>query len=352
MEVVWMAYNFENVGEDEFEAHKARIMVVGAGGAGNNTITTLTEKGIKGAVTIAVNTDANHLKVSKANKKLLLGKSLTRGLGAGGYPEVGRNAAIESKEDLRATLEGVDLVFLTCGLGGGTGTGSLPVVAKLAKDQGSIVISAVTLPFKLEGSRIVKAEEGLSLLRQICDTVIVIENQKLLEFAGDMPLKQAFGVADNLMATMIKGITETISEPSLVNLDYADVRTIMRSGGVATIGVGESEGDNRAEEAVTRALNHPLLEVDYTGAKGALIQIIGGDDLRLDEISLIGETIQKNLDPQSQVIWGARILPEYREKLQVIAIVTGVKSPYILGPVLSEETGKEENELGIEVLGK
>lgn len=345
-------FNFANLDEENFDVHKAKIMVVGAGGGGNNTITTLTEKSIKGATTVAVNTDAKHLMISKAHKKVLIGKELTRGLGAGGYPDVGRNAALESKQDIRDALGGADLVFLTCGLGGGTGTGSLPVIARFAKEQGCIVIAAVTLPFKLEGSRIVKAEEALSLLRQICDTVIVIENQKLLEIAGNMPLKQAFGVADDLIATMIKGISETISEPSLVNLDYADVRAIMKAGGVATIGIGESDSDsNRAEEAVRRAMNHPLLEVDYTGAKGALIQVIGGEDLRLDEINHIGNTIQRNLDAEAQVIWGARILPEYKEKVQVITIITGVKSPFILGPVHTEEAGKE-SELGIEVLGK
>ncbi len=345
-------YNFANLDEENFEVHKAKIIVVGAGGGGNNTISTLTEKNIKGATTIAVNTDVKHLSMIKAHKKVLIGKVLTKGLGAGGYPEVGRNAAIEAKSDLKEALGGADLAFLTCGLGGGTGTGSLPVVARFAREQGSIVIAVVTLPFKLEGTRMIKAEEGLTLLREICDTVIVIENQKLLEIAGNMPLKQAFGIADDLIATMIKGISETISEPSLVNLDYADVRAIMRTGGVATIGVGESDSDNnRAEEAVRRALNHPLLEVDYTGAKGALIQIIGGDDLRLDEINHIGDTIQKRLDPEAQVIWGARILPEYKEKVQVITIITGVKSPFILGPVYTEQTGKE-SELGLEILGK
>ena len=341
-------FSFENI--EEFESHKAKIMVIGSGGAGNNTITTLTEKGIKGAFTLALNTDANHLKNSKAHRKMLIGKSLTKGLGAGGYPEIGKNATLENKEELRSIMKDVDLVFLTCGLGGGTGTGSLPVIAKFAKEQGSIVIAVVTLPFKLEGSRIVKSEDGLSLLRQICDTVIVIENQKLLEFAGDMPLKKAFDIADNLMSTMIKGISETISEPSLVNLDYADVRAVMRTGGVATIGVGEAEGEQRAEKCVSKALNHPLLEVDYTGAKGALIQIIGGENLKLNEINHIGETIQKNLDPEAQVIWGARIIPEYKDKIQVITVVTGVKSPYIIGPVLAEKSHKDT--LGIEVLNK
>lgn len=346
-----MKWDFNNL-EEDLEVHKARILVIGAGGAGNNTITALTERGIKGASTVAVNTDAKHLSVSKAHKKILIGKNLTKGLGAGGYPEIGKNAAMENKDDIKALLQDVDLVFLTCGLGGGTGTGSAPILAKIAKEMGAIVIAATTLPFKLEGARIVKAEEGLTQLRQVCDTAIVIENQRLLEFAGDMPLKKAFGVADDLIATMIKGITETISEPSLVNLDYADVRAIMRSGGVASIGVGDSDSENRAEEAVTKALSHPLLDVDYTGANGALIQIIGGDDMRLDEINTIGELIQKELDPSAQVIWGARVLPELKDSIQVITIITGVKSPFILGPVAQEEIKKTEmsKDLGIEII--
>src|SRR3989338_5427779 len=246
-----------------FQVEQARIMVVGCGGGGTNTINRLTEMGITGAATVAANTDAKHLAVIKAQKKILLGRELTRGLGAGGYTEVGKKAAEESKNEIREAMQGCDLVFLTCGLGGGTGTGSAPVVAYMAKEMGAIVIAAVTLPFKIEGARILKAEEGLAKLREVCDTVIVIENQKLVELAGNRPLKEAFGVSDGLIATMIKGITETISQPSLVNLDYADVRTIMRAGGVATIGVGESDSQNRAKEAITKALSHPLLDVDY-----------------------------------------------------------------------------------------
>ncbi len=335
-----------------FQVDQARIMVVGCGGGGTNTINRLTELGIQGAFTVAANTDAKHLAVVKSQKKILLGRELTRGLGAGGYPEVGKKAAEESKNEIREAMQGCDLLFLTCGLGGGTGTGAAPVVAYLAKEMGAIVIAAVTLPFKIEGARILKAEEGLAKLREVCDTVIVIENQKLVELAGNRPLKEAFGVADGLIATMIKGITETISQPSLVNLDYADVRTIMRAGGVATIGVGESDSQNRAKEAITKALSHPLLDVDYSGAKGALIQVIGGDDMKLEEISAIGEAVQQHMDPEATVMWGARILPEYRGKIQVITIITGVKSPYILGKTLSGgfNRAKAQNDLGIEVL--
>ncbi len=344
-------WGISNVDED-FETQKARILVVGAGGGGSNTISTLTEMDIKGATTVAINTDARHLVNTKAHRKVLIGKNLTRGLGAGGFPDTGKNAALESKDELRNLLAGVDLVFLTCGLGGGTGTGSLPVVASLAKQQGAITIAAVTLPFKLEGARVLKAEEGLKNLRQNCDTVIVIENQRLLTLAGEMPVKKAFGMADNVIATMIKGITETISEPSLVNLDYADVKAVMKAGGVASIGIGEADGEKRAENAVHHAMNHPLIDIDYSGAKGALIQVIGGENMTLEEINTIGQRIQSELDPDAQVIWGARVLPEYKDKIQVITIVTGVKSQYIFGKASKEEVtnSRVSKELGIEIL--
>ncbi len=341
---------------EEFQSKQARIVVIGAGGGGSNTVTRLTEMGIKGAITAAVNTDARHLLHStKADKKILIGKELTRGLGAGGYPEIGRKAAEESKGELKELLKGADLVFITCGLGGGTGTGSAPVIARLAKEAGAIVIATVTLPFKIEGARIGKAEDGLMRLRKVADTVIVIENQKLLSVAGNMPLKDAFSMADNLIATMIKGISETISQPSLVNLDYADVRAVMKSGGVAAIGVGSSGSENRAKESVQKALRNKLLEVDYKGATGALIQIIGGDDMRLDEINTIGEAVSQYLDPEAQVIWGARVLPEMSGKIEVITVITGVKSPYILGQIDERKiaSGKRNtlsNELGIDFL--
>lgn len=327
-----MVYDFENLKSQDFEVQTARIVVLGAGGGGNNTINALTNMKISGATTIGINTDVKHLNIVNADKKILIGKTLTRGLGAGGYPDIGKNAALESREALREVLSGVDLAFMTCGMGGGTGTGALPVAARIAKENGAIVIASVTMPFALEKARVGKAEEGLIALREVCDTVIVIENQKLLEVAKNLPLQKAFAVADGLIAMMIKGIVEMISEPSLVNLDYADVKAIMKGGGVASIGVGESDSPNRALEAVTSAMNHPLLEVDYEGATGALIQVIGGDDMRLDEINTIGERIKAHLDPKASVIWGARIVPEMKHRIQVITVVTGVKSPYIIGP--------------------
>ena len=339
--------------EEEFDLqmHKAKIMVVGCGGAGCNTVTRLTEMGATGADILAINTDAKHLAITKAHKKILIGKDTTRGLGAGGYPEVGRKAAEENRTQLKQALEGADLVFITAGMGGGTGTGSASVVSEIAKSMGAIVIGAVTMPFKMEGTRINKAEDGLSKLRTVSDTVVVIENQKLLEYAGSMPLAQAFALADELISMMIKGITETITVPSLVNLDFADVKAIMKCGGVSAICVGESDSQTRVKDAVLKAINHPLLEVDYQGALGALVHVVCGPDCTLAEINEAGELISKRLSPEAQVIWGARVLPEYTGKVQVIAIVTGVKSPYLLGPMERTEAARAaENELGIPVL--
>ena len=335
-----------------FNIKRAKVAVIGCGGAGQNAVTRLTEMGVEGATTVSCNTDAKHLAVGKADKKILIGRELTRGLGAGGIPEVGKKAAEESRNEIKEALEGSDLVFAVAGLGKGTGTGSVPVACEVAKSMGAIVIAVVTMPFKLEGARISKAEEGLASLRQVCDTAIVIENDKLLKFAGNLSVQQAFAVADELIASMVKGITETITLPSLVNLDYADVKSVMHSGGVAAIGVGESNSSNRAEDAITKALLNPLLEVDYTGSSGALVHITGGPDLKLDEINMIGEAVSQHLDPQAQVFWGARVLPEFEGKVQVIAIITGVRSPYILGPVSREAPIVREisQTLGIDVI--
>jgi len=317
-------------------AMNANIVVIGAGGAGNNSITRLMKMGgVKGAKSIVINTDAQHLEASKAEKKLLIGYQQTKGLGAGGFPEVGRQAAESSKNEIKEMVKDANLVFLTCGLGGGTGTGALPVVAEIAKNTGAIVVATVTTPFDLEKARLLKAEEGLIELRENCDTVIVVDNNKLLEYVPQLPVDQAFGVADELIATMMKGISETITVPSLMNLDYADVKSIMTGGGVAMIGVGESEGKNRVEEAVHDAMNHPLLDVDYRGASGALIHVTGGPNMTLAEVTDAGDAISGALDPSAQVIWGARIDPQMENKIRVMTIITGVKSPNILGKRLS-----------------
>ncbi|MBN2095435.1 MAG: cell division protein FtsZ [Candidatus Aenigmarchaeota archaeon] len=335
------------------ESYTPKIYVVGCGGMGSNVISSLTELGILGAQTVALNTDAAHLVMTKAHKKILIGKDLTKGLGAGGEPNVGAKAAEESKNEVRELLKGANLVFIVTGLGGGTGSGSAPVVAKIAKEQGAVVIATATLPFQIEGARMGKAEDALYNLRQASDTVIVIENQRLLEFAGNRPLRESFKLCDQVISQMVKGVTETISQPSLVNLDYADVRTIMRSGGVSTIGIGLANSSDKAKEAVKQALSHPLLNVDYAGATGALIQIIGGPDLKLEEVNEVGQTVTKHMSQEAQTIWGARILDEMEGKIQVITIVTGVKSPYILGPMEQRKPGEVQTEssasLGIEV---
>ncbi|RMF90697.1 MAG: cell division protein FtsZ [Methanobacteriota archaeon] len=313
---------------------EARILVVGSGGGGNNTLQRLANIGIQGAELIAVNTDKQQLERTKADKKILIGYETTRGLGAGGYPEIGRQAALDAKTVLKDELSGADLVFVTAGLGGGTGTGSLPVIAEIAKDAGAVVVGAVTMPFKIERARIPKAREALAKLKEAADSVVVVDNNKLLQFVPDLPVDEAFGVADEILSRMVKGISETISIPSLINLDFADVRAVMRntSGrGVAMIGLGEAEGRDRATEAVTQALENPLLNVDYRGATGALVHITGGPDLTLSEANTVGEIATSYLRDNANVIWGARIDPEYEKRLQVMVIMTGVSSPDIIG---------------------
>lgn len=337
---------------DELKAGKANIKVFGVGGAGCNAVTWLFNKGIDGAKVYGLNTDALHLSVTKSDEKILLGKELTRGLGCGGYPEQGALAAKESIAEIKKSLQGADMVWVVAGMGGGTGTGAAPIVAQAAKDLGAIVIGVVTMPFETEKARIDKAEFGLQQLRESCDTVIVIDNNRLVEVAGNLPIEQAFAVANELISTMIKGIVETITIPSLINLDFADVSAIMRNGDVAIIGVGESDTQNRVEEAVRMALAHPLLDVDYKGASGALIHVTCGDDLKLEELNNVGELVTQHLSPDANVIMGARINKDFKGKVRVITIVTGVKSPYILGKskvTESQPVTEFSEELGIRV---
>jgi len=313
------------------EVGQANIKVIGAGGAGNNMVNWLYKKGIQGAEVIACNTDRQHLEIVDADCKFLMGKDLTRGLGAGGFPQVGANAAQESIQEIKECLKGADMVFVCAGMGGGSGTGSAPVIAKVAREQGAIVIGTVTMPFSIERARVDKAEFGLMQLRDECDTVIVIDNNRLVQIAGNLPIQQAFAVANELISTMIKGIVETIAVPSLVNVDYADVKAIMSDGGVAVIGVGSSDTNNRVQEAVNGALSNPLLEVSYEGASGALIHIHGGPDLTLEEVNRIGELVTESMDNDANCIWGARVTDNMKGKLTVMTIMTGVKSPYITG---------------------
>lgn len=311
----------------------ANIKIVGCGGAGNNTVDRLMKIGIRGAKCVAINTDRQHLDMRDAHIKILIGKNLTRGLGAGGNPEIGRAAAEESREDLTKVLRDTDLVFITCGEGGGTGTGSAPIVAEIAKLEGAIVVGVVTIPFNTEIGRIEKAKEGLNLLKQYADTLVVIDNNRLLEIAPNLPIIEAFSVADEVLASMVKGITETISLPSLINLDFADVRTILSTGGVAIVGVGESNGkEKRVEEAISDALNLPLLDVTIDGAKGALIHVCGGNDMTLAEANSVAQKIYDKMDlNDSMVIWGARVSDEFNGFLRVMLLITGITSPQIFG---------------------
>ncbi len=337
---------------DELKAGKANIKVVGVGGMGVNAVTWLYNKGVNGATIYAANTDALHLSVSKADEKLLIGKELTRGLGAGGNPNKGREAAKETMSELKKSVGGADMVFVLSGMGGGTGTGAAPIIAQLAKETGAVVIGVVTMPFESERARIDKAEFGLQELREVTDTCIVLDNNRLVDIAGQLPIEQAFAVANELVSTMIKGIVETITLPSLINLDYADVSAIMKNGGVAVIGIGEADTQNRVAEAVQQALTHPLLDVDYKGATGALIHVTCGPDLKLEEFDTIGKTVSENLSPEAQVIIGARISKEFQGKVRVITIMTGVNSPYVLGKPIDdsrEPIAKEVSDLGIEV---
>ncbi|MDK2783261.1 cell division protein FtsZ [Thermococcus sp. 101 C5] len=310
------------------EQVQAKIYVVGVGGAGCNTINRMMEVGIEGAKIIAINTDAQDLLKVRAHKKILIGKELTRGLGAGNNPKVGEEAAKESEREIRGALEGADMIFITCGLGGGTGTGAAPIVAELAKKMGALTVSVVTLPFTVEGIRRIKnAEYGLERLRKNSDTVIVIPNDKLMEVAPQLPIHMAFKVADEILVQAVKGITELITKPGLVNLDFADVKAVMKDGGIAMIGIGESDSEKRALEAATQALNSPLLDVDISGAKGALISI-AGSDVKLEEAQQIIELVTSKLDPEAQVIWGIQLDPELEKTIRVMVVVTGVSSPY------------------------
>ncbi|MBU1111340.1 MAG: cell division protein FtsZ [archaeon] len=334
--------------------NQANIKVIGVGGAGNNMVGWLYKKGIKGAEILATNTDQQHLAITGADRKYLIGKDCTRGLGCGGFPNRGAEAAQESLAQVKESLKASDMVFVCAGMGGGTGTGAAPVVAQVAKDTGAIVIGTVTMPFSIEKARCDKAEFGLQQLRQVSDTVIVIDNNRLVQIAGNLPIQQAFAVANELIATMIKGIVETIAVPSLVNLDYADVRAIMSNGGVAAIGVGSSDTNNRIEEAVRGALANPLLDINYDGATGALIHVSGGPDLTLQEIATIGELITESLDEDANVIWGARVDDNMKGKVTVMTIITGVNSPWILGKIdqkkVQQKAATFTRELGIELV--
>ncbi len=340
--------------EDLLQKQGARIKVVGCGGGGGNSVSRMKETGIKGCEIIAINTDAQDLLYSNVDTKILIGRELTHGLGAGSNPKIGEQAAKESEHEIKKKLSDVDMVFITCGLGGGTGTGAAPIVAEIAKKQGALTIGVVTLPFTVEGQkRIENAQYGLERMIAVTDTLIVIPNDKLLEIAPELPIHTAFKVADEILTNSVKGITELVTKAGLVNLDFADVKAVMSNGGVSLIGIGESDSKDRAKNAVEKAINNPLLDVDISDASGVLVNIVGGPDMTLDEYRLIMEVIGNKVAPDAKIISGAQISPDLDKTIKVLLIITGVKSSQILGSS-TQLTGKEreelEEELGIDFL--
>ncbi|MBT4539034.1 cell division protein FtsZ [Candidatus Woesearchaeota archaeon] len=335
-------------------SQKTRIKVVGCGGAGNNTINRISEVGVKGIETIAINTDAQDLLYTNAEKKLLIGKELTQGLGAGSNPKVGEAAAKENEGELKKLITGSDMIFITAGLGGGTGTGSAPFMAALAKKMGILSVGIVTIPFTMEGShRFENAITGLERMEQSVNTLIVIPNEKLLELAPHLPLQTAFKVADEILTNAVKGVAELVTKAGLVNLDFADVKAIMSEGGVAMIGVGESDSEHRASESVQKALENPLIDVDISDATGALINISGGDSLTLDDSRQIVEAVAERLDPKAKIIWGAQIYKDLEKTIRTMLIVTGVNSEQIFGEghqLFTQRQQAMESELGIDIV--
>ena len=330
----------------------AKIKIIGVGGGGNNSLNRMKEIGVKGGELIAVNTDAQDLLYTDADHKILIGKELTQGLGAGSNPKIGEEAAKESMSEIKKKISGSDMVFITCGLGGGTGTGAAPEIAKIAKKDGALTIAVVTLPFTIEGQkRIENAINGLEKLESFVDTLIIIPNDKLLELAPKLPLQTAFKIADEILTNAVKGITELVTTNGLVNLDFADIKAVMTNGGVSLIGMGESDTADRAIEAVEKAIDNPLLDVDISNATGALVNVFGGPDMSLDEYKLIIETIGNKLNPEAKLIGGAQISEDLDKSIRVLLIVTGVKSAQITGGSNSTESLKHkeiEEELGIE----
>jgi len=344
----------DNELEEILKQQSARIKVIGIGGAGGNTVSRMREIGIKGGEIIAINTDAQDLLYTNADQKILIGRELTKGLGSGSNPRIGAEAVAESQQEIKKKLENSDMVFITCGLGGGTGTGGSPKIAEIAKKQGALTIGIVTLPFTVEGKkRIENAMDGLERLESIVDTLIIIPNDKLLELAPDLPLPTAFKVADEILTNAVKGITELVTQSGLVNLDFADIKTVMADGGVSLIGLGEADSSNRAIEAVEKAIENPLLDVDVLEASGALVNVIGGEDLALEEYKQIVEYIGEKLAPEAKLISGAQISKDLEGAIRVMVIITGVKSPQISGekrPLEEIKKQEMESELGIEFL--
>ena len=303
----------------------ATIKVIGVGGAGNNAVNRMIEAGIKGVDFIAVNTDRQALQTSKANTKIQIGEKITRGLGAGANPDIGAQSAEESKGELAEVLRGADMVFVTAGMGGGTGTGAAPVVAQAAKEMGILTIGVVTKPFTFEGKkRLSQAERGIESLKGKVDTLVVIPNDKLLQIIDrNTSIIEAFKMADDVLRQGVQGISDLIAVPGLVNLDFADVKTIMLNTGIAHMGIGRASGENRAEDAAKQAVQNPLLESSIEGARGVIINITGGRNLGLHEVNTAAELVQRSVDPEANIIFGAVIDESLDEDIVITVIATG-----------------------------
>ncbi len=330
-----------------------KIIVVGTGGSGTNTLNRLYEMGTQGVMTIGMNTDARHLLKIRANKKILLGRKVSGGRGAGSNPLIGEEAAKESLEEIKGALQGASMVFVTCGLGGGTGTGSAPIIAQAARSTGALTVAVVTLPFASEGRvRMENALEGLEKLRKNVDTLIVIKNDKLLGLVPNLPLNTAFKVCDEVLAGSVKGIVELVTKAGLVNVDFADLKTILSNAGYAVIGLGEAsidaKHDERARIAIETALTSPLLDADISVASRALINVIGGEDMTLKEAEYVVAETAKRISGNAHIIWGSRIEENMkRSSIRVLVVLAGVKFPQFKLPTESNNV----EELDLDIIG-
>ncbi len=320
----------------DFENFSPKTVVVGVGGQGSNLVNRLNNSNLQSAHTVALNTDLAHLNMIKAHKKILIGRELTRGLGAGGFPEVAERCAEASRNDISDAIAGYDLVFVAAGMGGGTGTGAAPVAARLAKEQGSTVIAAVTYPFALERSRRFNAEKGIGELQKWADCVMVVENDKLLGYCPNLPMEKALEVVDNVTGNAVRNISDAITLPSLINLDYADLRAIVQNTGTALISIGTGSGPDKVEKAIASTRAHPLLTADTDDARGALVHVVGGTDLTISDATRIGEGVTEGVANNANVIFGARMVPELRDTIRVMSVVTGVKAKFGARKVDSE----------------
>ncbi len=329
------------MGDDDYQA---KLAIVGLGGAGSNLINRMYNGGIKSATTIALNTDAKHLNMIGAHKKILMGREITHGLGAGGFPEVGMKCADASKKEIQDALNGYDLVFLAAGMGGGTGGGSIPLVAQMAREQGSLVVAFVTYPFSLERSRKLKADWGLEQLVKNADTTVVIANDKVLGYAPNLPMEKALELIDNVAINAVKGIADTIMLPSLINLDFADVRAVMRDAGTAVINLGGGTGPDKVQKAITSTVQHPLLDIEAEGGKSALVHVTGSASLTIEEATMVGSGVTEMLDERANVIFGSRLSPELTDQIKVMSVITGVKAKLGSSPVrLSSAANSSDN---------